>query len=142
MRYLNLRQPVYPSRTTATAPDDSHIELPGDVLFDFDKDVVKAEAEPTLAQVAGVVRSHLAGAPKGSYVMVNGHTDNVGAAGYNEALSERRAQAVARWLVDRQYVTAEQVKTQGWGETRPKASNKRPGGRRLNRRVEFFVRKM
>src|ERR1700682_4335277 len=75
-----------------TTDTEIRIELSADVLFDFDKADIKADAEPSLRKVATVIRSY----PK-SGVTVEGHTDAKGSDAYNAALSERRGAAARDW---------------------------------------------
>lgn len=116
-----------------------HIELSSDVLFDFDKAVLRTEAAPALENVALVIQSY----PQAK-VTVEGHSDNVGADRYNLALSERRAAAVQTWLVAHK-VTAP-IATQGSGESKPVVPNTNadgsdnPANRQKNRRVEIVVK--
>ena len=116
-----------------------HIELSSDVLFDFDKSDLLAEAAPVLDKVAVVIQSF-----ETPQVTIEGHSDNVGADAYNQALSERRARSVQTALVARG-VNAP-VTTRGWGESKPVAPNATPAGadlpdnRRKNRRVEIVVK--
>jgi outer membrane protein OmpA-like peptidoglycan-associated protein len=67
---------------------------------------------------------------------VEGHTDNQGGAAANQALSEKRAQAVVSWLTSHG-VTAIRLKAQGFGQTKPVADNGTEEGRAKNRRVEL-----
>jgi len=71
-------------------------------------------------------------------VAVEGHTDDVGEAAVNAALSERRAATVRAFLVG-QGVAGERITARGWGEARPRATNATEAGRALNRRTEFAV---
>lgn len=73
-------------------------------------------------------------------VTVEGHTDNIGSAGYNLDLSSRRAQAVREVLVSRFGVPAAKLKAKGYGLTRPVESNATDQGRAHNRRVEVSRR--
>lgn len=79
-------------------------------------------------------------------VMIEGHTDSKGTEPYNQKLSERRAQAVFNYFVDKG-ISSSRMQTIGYGETRPIASNTKPNGsdnpegRALNRRVELRVMK-
>jgi outer membrane protein OmpA-like peptidoglycan-associated protein len=73
-------------------------------------------------------------------VEIAGHTDNVGDARLNQALSENRAIVVANYLV-RQGVAEERIKAKGYGSTRPLAGNETETERAQNRRVEFVVEK-
>jgi outer membrane protein OmpA-like peptidoglycan-associated protein len=133
-----------PGKRPITRFDSSLVTVPGDVLFDFDKDVVKPGAERELAKVVPIIQSHLSSGLKGSYVMISGHTDSIPGKtqDYNQELSERRARAVARWLVERKFLSPEQVRTQGFGSSRPNAPNNDATGRARNRRVEFQVMKI
>jgi outer membrane protein OmpA-like peptidoglycan-associated protein len=71
-------------------------------------------------------------------VQVEGHTDDRGNDRYNLELSGRRAASVVRFLVERG-IAAERLSSQGFGETKPIASNKNEAGRGQNRRVEFLI---
>ena len=118
------------------------IELAADVLFDFDKADLRRDAVPSLEKVATVLREYPA-AP----VLIEGHTDSVGADAYNQALSERRAAAVKDWLVRNARIEAARLSTRGWGENKPLAPNAKPNGeddpegRQKNRRVGITIRK-
>lgn len=118
------------------------IDLSADVLFDFDKADLKPAAAGDLGKVAEVARAN-----PGTPIQVGGHTDSKGADAYNQRLSERRAEAVKAWLVERGGVEAARIGTRGWGETRPVAPNETPGGaddpdgRQRNRRVEITIRR-
>ena len=71
-------------------------------------------------------------------IVVTGHTDSVGSTEYNQALSERRANSVAIYLLSKQIISA-RVETIGFGETAPIADNGSDEGRSLNRRVELSL---
>ena len=121
-------------------PDDPAV-LAADVLFDFDKHDLRAEAVPSLEKVAEVLRSRA-----GSPVTIDGHTDGKGTDAYNLPLSQKRAQAVRDWLVKKGVATAAKITTKGWGKSKPIVPNARPDGsddpegRKKNRRVEITVR--
>ena len=72
-------------------------------------------------------------------VEVEGHTDSVADAAYNKDLSQRRAESVRAYLIERG-VSASRLSARGYGETRPVASNNTPEGRSKNRRVELRKR--
>ncbi|QDG78613.1 OmpA family protein [Labrenzia sp. PHM005] len=74
----------------------------------------------------------------GLIIEVGGHTDSVGSASGNQRLSERRAAAVSQYLIA-QNIERNRIKTVGYGETRPVASNTTAEGKRRNRRIEFVV---
>lgn len=111
------------------------VMLPGDVLFDFDKATIRANAVPILEKVAAAARQ------TGTRpIKVEGHTDAVGQPAYNQRLSQARAQSVVQWLV-KSGIAGSRLTAQGFGATRPVAPNKTPDGkddptgRQKNRRV-------
>jgi outer membrane protein OmpA-like peptidoglycan-associated protein len=116
------------------------IELPSDVLFDFDKADIRPEAGATLEKLARLIKQSGDGV-----IQVNGHTDSIGADAYNMGLSDRRAASVARWLTTSAGIDAGRLKTKGFGKTRPVDANRKPDGsdnpegRQKNRRVEVII---
>ena len=114
--------------------------LPADVLFDFDSATLKPQAEAALRQLAQGIRER---DPK--RVRIEGHTDAKGREAYNQDLSERRAEAVLRHLVDGEGIEAKLMQARGLGESRPVAPNTKPDGsddpegRQRNRRVEVVL---
>ncbi|MEN5064066.1 OmpA family protein [Achromobacter aegrifaciens] len=117
------------------------VAMLGDVLFDFDKTAIRPAAEPTLRDIASLIKSSSAGT-----VAIEGHTDSKGSASYNKDLSLRRAQAVAQWLASHG-VDKSRLTVKGLGDTQPIQSNRlangsdNPQGRAQNRRVEFVLPK-
>ena len=109
------------------------VTLPESITFDTGSAIVDSDYVDEIALVARSLRENPA-----SNVLVIGHTDNVGATDYNQALSERRAAAVARILTSNG-VAAGRVATVGRGYAQPVASNDTPGGRAQNRRVEIVI---
>jgi outer membrane protein OmpA-like peptidoglycan-associated protein len=103
----------------------------GDVLFDTGLATLKAGAYSTIDRLATVLKE----APD-RQVIIEGHTDSVGADDYNQALSERRASAVQTALLERG-VRSEQITAMGKGESFPIAGNDNAAGRQQNRRVEM-----
>ncbi|HEX6645535.1 MAG TPA: OmpA family protein, partial [Gemmatimonadales bacterium] len=71
-------------------------------------------------------------------LLIVGHTDDVGADGYNQTLSERRARAAADFLVS-EGVDRSRLQTTGRGESEPVAENTSESGRQENRRVEIAI---
>jgi len=112
------------------------VELPADVLFDFDKADIRADAATALAQLATIIAAY----PNGRVELL-GHTDSKGDDAYNQRLSERRAQSVASWLAAKHGVDPARLTTRGWGEAKPVADNGTDQGRQKNRRVEAIVHK-
>ncbi len=110
------------------------VVMPQDILFATDS----ATLQPTLIQDLRAVSQSLLDYPN-STIQVIGHTDNVGAAAYNQELSQRRANSVANVLRD-YGVPSGRVVAFGRGEDAPVASNLTPEGRSQNRRVEIIIR--
>src|SRR5947207_3897557 len=100
-------------KQTAT---ETRIELPADLLFDFDKSDIRSSAADALKQVGGILRERAKGR-----VVIEGHTDSKGNHPYNQGLSERRAGSVEKWLVDREGLGQTKFAVQGFAETRPVA---------------------
>jgi outer membrane protein OmpA-like peptidoglycan-associated protein len=115
-------------------PTEIKISLSADVLFDFDKSDLKPAAEQSLQNLLTVVRDK-----SGTKVFVEGHTDVRGEAAYNQALSERRAQAVKRWLVA-QGTDAARVTASGAGKSRPIRLGNTEQDHQANRRVEIRIK--
>jgi outer membrane protein OmpA-like peptidoglycan-associated protein len=104
-----------------------------DVLFDTGKATLKPGARVRLAKVSGIILAY----PDLS-LEVDGYTDSTGSNEFNQALSERRAEAVRDFLVS-QGVSPNNVRSLGFGKADPIASNETAAGRQLNRRVEMVV---
>ncbi len=93
------------------------------------------DSKPALDEIAAVLQED----PK-LELIIEGHTDNVGAAETNLELSRRRAEAVKRWLVGGPAIAEVRLTTAGYGITRPVADNGSEEGRARNRRVELVRR--
>jgi len=114
-------------------PVAEKVTLAADVLFDFDKAVLKNEGKSKLDDLATKVN-----AINLEVVIAIGHTDSIGADAYNQKLSVRRAESVKAYLVSKR-VPPNRIYTEGKGEKQPVASNKTKDGRAKNRRVEIEV---
>jgi OOP family OmpA-OmpF porin len=101
--------------------------------FEIGKDVIKPQSFPAL----DVLAKTLTDAPEWK-LKLSGHTDNTGSAGFNLALSKKRAEAVKKYLVSKG-VASNRITTEGLGSTKPIASNETAEGRNANRRVEFLI---
>ncbi|WEZ85749.1 OmpA family protein (plasmid) [Rhizobium sp. 32-5/1] len=114
------------------------VDLPSDILFDFDKADIRPDARPVLTKLANVLA-----AMKERRVSIIGHTDSKGSDDYNDRLSSRRAISVKTWLSE-SGITSEMT-TEGKGERFPVAPNETAGGvddpkgRQLNRRVQLII---
>lgn len=106
-----------------------------DLYFDFNSDRIREESEPTLHEIAEVLRRN----PDWS-LAVEGHTDNVASDAYNLDLSTRRAASVKTALVSRLGIAAARLTSTGLGESRPQDRNDTLEGRARNRRVELVRR--
>jgi len=101
------------------------------VLFDFNKDTLTKEAKAELDEIANEIKG------MNRYVIeIQGFTDKSGAASYNEALSARRAEAVARYLANEHMIPVHQISMLGLGYGQPVGDDKTRDGRKMNRRVE------
>ena len=103
------------------------------ILFEFDSDKMVGNFAPALDELAG----HLNGGFK--HLVVEGHTDSIGRAAYNEKLSLRRANAIKAYLVSHYHFDGRKIETIGYGARKPIADNGNYQGRQENRRVEFQI---
>jgi outer membrane protein OmpA-like peptidoglycan-associated protein len=103
------------------------------VHFDFDKYNIKKLYVPDLDQHVAFLSAN-----PSSPVTVEGHTDSIGSDQYNQKLSERRANAVRKYLIEKG-IASSRIRVAGFGEQRPIADNKTAEGRAINRRAEFEV---
>jgi outer membrane protein OmpA-like peptidoglycan-associated protein len=115
--------------------EEIRIMLSSEILFDFDSHQLGSNAESVLSKVLQVFREY----PKNS-IVIEGHTDSKGTDSYNQELSEKRAMSVKTWFTT-SGMNAEQIKTIGYGETKPSVSNDTDEGRSKNRRVEITIKK-
>ena len=114
-------------------PVAEKVTLAANVLFDYDKSVLKSEGKRRLDELVQKVT-----AVNLEVVIAIGHTDSIGSDAYNQKLSVRRAESVKAYLVSKG-VEPNRIYTEGKGEKQPVASNKTEGGRAKNRRVEIEV---
>lgn len=105
------------------------------IYFDTGKDVIRPESTPTLKEIAAMLSEHT-----DLQLTIEGHTDNVGAAAANLALSQKRADAVRAALVSQYGIEGSRLTATGRGQTAPAAPNTTPEGRQQNRRVELVKR--
>lgn len=131
-----LRESTAGSGVDVTPTDNGSailVNLPNGVTFDTDSSAIKPTFRDTLDKVAQSLNQY-----PDSLIDVYGHTDSTGSDAYNQALSERRARAVADYLTSRG-VSYSRIRSQGFGETQPIASNDTEAGRSANRRVEIKI---
>ncbi len=110
------------------------IEILDKVFFEYNKDIIKSESFPILDAVAAT----LEGNPDIQKVEIQGHTDEQGNDAYNLDLSNRRAAAVRRYLIDKG-IAEDRLDSQGYGETQPLDNRRTQAAYAKNRRVEFLI---
>lgn len=102
------------------------------ILFATNSDRIRPESTPTLDEIGEMLAEH-----PDLKLGIEGHTDAEGADDHNQELSERRAAAVKRHLVEAHGIDEERLETAGFGETRLAEDNATAEGRQQNRRVEL-----
>lgn len=125
--------PAAPAQAVPPPPVVRRKVVPRAVYFDFDKSNIRPDAEDTLNEAIRIIKEH-------SYkvVVCEGHTDSRGTDEYNQALSLRRAGSVREYLIAGG-IPASAITIEGFGESRPVATNDTDDGRQQNRRVELRV---
>ena len=103
------------------------------IEFDFDKAQVRPEYRAKLKEAAEFISKY-----PGTKFLLAGHTDSKGTDKYNKGLSEQRAAAVKKYLVEQFGIAAHTLHPRGYGESRPIADNATEEGRQKNRRVEVI----
>ncbi|MDQ3141916.1 MAG: OmpA family protein [Bacteroidota bacterium] len=110
------------------------IEFNSKILFGFDQSSLSSEARTNLDKLAVILKKY-----PDTNIEVQGHTDSKGSTDYNQALSDRRALAVANYLASERNILASRLTIKGFGEYIPKYMNDTEEGQMQNRRVEFLV---
>jgi outer membrane protein OmpA-like peptidoglycan-associated protein len=113
---------------------DGRVSVYG-ILFDTDKSDVKPESKPTLDEIAKLLKER-----PSLRLYVVGHTDMTASLAHNRSLSESRARAVVKALVEGYGIAASRLEGHGVGPLAPVASNASEPGRARNRRVELVAR--
>ena len=114
-------------------PVAEKVTFAADVLFDFDRAVIKSEGMSKLDDLSNKMRGINL-----EVVIAIGHADSIGSDAYNQRLSMRRAESVKAYFASKG-VEANRVYTEGKGEKQPVADNKTRDGRAKNRRTEIEV---
>jgi OOP family OmpA-OmpF porin len=135
--------PPPPEPEPEPEPEPKRVEVTADkivikekILFEFNKSDIRPESHGLLDEIVGVLKDN----PQIKKVSIEGHTDSDGSEKYNQELSDGRAAAVMKYLVDHG-VAAKRLTSKGLGESRPIASNDTDEGKEKNRRVEFLITK-
>lgn len=113
--------------------DNLRLQLPSNITFATNSANISQSFDPVLDDVARVLKKY-----EKTTMLIQGHTDNTGAAEYNQQLSLNRANSVRNHLVG-SGVDSRRVTTEGYGESMPVADNNTKSGRQLNRRVELRI---
>ena len=113
--------------------DNINLIMPGNITFASNGHDLHAECYEMMDSVILVLQEF-----EKTVIVVAGHTDSVGSNEYNQALSQRRANSVAQYLLSKDVIEA-RIETIGFGEDAPIADNTIPEGRSLNRRVELSL---
>lgn len=129
-----LRQRLEKTGVSVTRVGDQIVlNMPGNVTFEVNRDDLRPDFFEVLNSVALVLKEY-----EKTMIEIAGHTDSTGEEAYNLDLSRRRASTVGRYLAA-QGVMELRLFTQGFGESRPIATNDTPAGRQQNRRVELTL---
>ncbi len=104
------------------------------INFDFNKSVIRNIDKAEMQRAINFVRKYPV-----AQITVEGHTDDIGTEQYNQSLSERRAEAVKKYLVKEGGIDETKISTIGYGESKPVTLNDTAEGRAANRRAEILV---
>ncbi|SLM32361.1 OmpA1 [Desulfamplus magnetovallimortis] len=121
-----------PAPEAVPPPEVVKVWVVDETHFDFDKIIIKPAGFEFLDKVVNVLIAR-----PDLFVKIQGHTDSIGTRKYNDTLSMRRAEAVKAYLADKG-IDENRISCEGFGFSKPVASNKTDKGRALNRRVELF----
>ncbi|HBQ58894.1 MAG TPA: hypothetical protein DD671_04535, partial [Balneolaceae bacterium] len=121
------------SEMEARQSDRGMVLTLSDVLFDFDSATLKSGANKVVNEVSAFLKEF-----NDRTVQIEGFTDSIGSAAYNKDLSQRRADALKRALIETG-IASNRITTIGYGEEYPVATNMNEAGRQQNRRVEIVI---
>ncbi|MEM6538557.1 MAG: OmpA family protein [Pseudomonadota bacterium] len=129
-----LRQQLAGTGVSVTKSGDNiFLNMPSDITFNVNESSIKPSFYSVLNSVSLVLDEY-----DKTTVSVLGHADATGSDDYNQALSERRALSVSRYIAS-QGVAGQRLQAVGYGETRPIGDNNTAAGRAANRRVEILI---
>ena len=131
---LGVASPGAPMDSAACQPLFENVLGKGRILFETGSARIDADSAAILDNLVAV--SMRCG---GATIEIGGHTDSVGSSEANVALSKKRAEAVVGYLTEAG-IDGNRLSAEGYGETKPIASNDNDEGRAQNRRIEFLVR--
>ena len=127
-------------KANALCPAKPHME--GKVIdrftltinFNFDKVTIRKSDMAQLKKAIAFINKY-----PGAKIKLEGYTDSIGTEQYNQGLSEKRAEATMKYLIEKGVIGGSRISTIGYGESKPTASNKTRSGRAKNRRVEILI---
>ncbi len=119
---------------SAVRLDKQQIRILQRIEYGMQSAIVRPASLPILDQIKDALEAN----PQIRRVRIEGHTDNVGPAAANLALSQQRADAVMKYLVNKG-IDPSRLEAKGWGDERPLVKNETPADRQVNRRVEFHI---
>lgn len=119
------------TKTTKFQIESGQLKLPGAIVFEAGGDQLKSESEESL----WVIADFLEAKKDITLLRIEGHVANAGKAEANQSLSEKRAMAVARWLVAKG-VDCKRLIVVGFGDSKPVEANDTPAGKAANSRIE------
>ena len=131
---VSLVAPPPPPPVILEAATEEKIAISQRIHFEFNRAVIRPISYPILDDVFAVLQRN----PQILKIKIEGHTDSVGGAAYNQKLSEKRALAVREYLL-RKGIDAARLTSAGFGKSRPIADNESAEGRAKNRRTEFTI---
>ena len=117
-----------------TSNDELRVTVRNDVLFDYNSAALRSASRDSLREMGNVFDRY-----PDTTIVVAGYTDSIGSVGYNQRLSERRADSVASFMED-MGVNGNRIDSIGYGKSHPRATNSTAAGRQLNRRVEIRIK--
>ncbi len=123
-----------PTPAPAPVPMKEKVTITLNVQFDTNKAVVKEEYNDEIKRVADFMKEF-----PDTTAEIGGHTDNIASAAYNQKLSEKRANSVRQYLIDKFGIDGSRLTAVGYGLTKPVAGNDTEDGRQQNRRVEAVM---
>ncbi|PKN37564.1 MAG: hypothetical protein CVU62_07470 [Deltaproteobacteria bacterium HGW-Deltaproteobacteria-2] len=123
-----------PAPAPAPAPVKEKVTITLNVQFDTNKAVIKEKYNDDIKKVADFMKEF-----PDTTAEIGGHTDNIASAAYNQKLSEKRANSVRQYLIDKFGIDGSRLTAVGYGLTKPVAGNDTEEGRQQNRRVEAVM---
>ncbi len=126
-----------PPRVARVVVSGDRLVITEKIHFELDSAAIRRGSLPILDELARVLKEN----PRIQKVEIGGHTDSRGDAAYNRALSQRRSEEVARYLVTRHGIARQRLVARGYGESHLIAHGDSERAHAANRRVEFRVLK-